>query len=189
MCPFDESSPRLRCEYNVPRCYVKCKYFFHGFAINFFRFVTYLNPKFSQIQHYVNQLRYFLPFFAVSVTFSSIPFGLTSEFLSFVRNHLLHFLIVTYKTLALYLCSHSFQNFFGFLWCPRNRIQGFPLRGSWRQSRLMRWTVYAGKEQKLPAGTQPFHLIRPVCALGTFPSKRKAMGAGKQPLLYYYIKT
>ena len=114
--------PRLRCEYNVPRCYVKCKYFFHGFAINFFRFVTYLNPKFSQIQHYVNQLRYFLPFFAVSVTFSSIPFGLTSEFLSFVRNHLLHFLIVTYKTLALYLCSHGFQNFFAFF--PQGRAFG-----------------------------------------------------------------
>ena len=50
-------------------------------------------------------------------------------------------------------------------------VKGFPLRGSWRQSRLMRWQVKAGEKQRLPSKKQDFHLIRPVCALGTFPSR------------------
>ena len=50
-------------------------------------------------------------------------------------------------------------------------VKGFPLRGSWRRSRLMRWRVKTLKKQKFPSKTQDFHLIRPVCALGTFPSR------------------
>ena len=112
--------PRLRCEYNVPRCYVKCKYFFHGFAIIFFRFVTTLNPEILFLYRYVNQFRYFSPFPAISVTFFSVLLRLASEFLIFFCNCLLHFPIATYKTLALYLCSHCFQNFFRL--SPRGRV-------------------------------------------------------------------
>ena len=57
-----------------------------------------------------------MPFFAVSVTFSSIPFGLTSEFLSFVCNHLLHFLIVAYKTPCPIALFPRFSEFFTFFW-------------------------------------------------------------------------
>ena len=35
----------------------------------------------------------------------------------------------------------------------------------------MRWQVKTVKKQKLPSEKQGFHLIRPVCALGTFPSR------------------
>ena len=35
----------------------------------------------------------------------------------------------------------------------------------------MRWQVKTGKKQVLQSKTQDFHLIRPVCALGTFPSR------------------
>ena len=117
---------RLRCEYNVPRCYVKCKYFFHGFAINFFRFVTSLNSGIYHLQYYVNDLRYFSPFPAISVTFFSVLFHLSSEFLIFFCNCLLHFPIATYKTLALYLCSHGFQNFFEFFPQGRSRRMQCP---------------------------------------------------------------
>ena len=57
-----------------------------------------------------------MPFFAVSVTFSSIPFGLTSEFLSFVCNHSLHFLIVAYKTPGPIALFPRFSEFFTFFW-------------------------------------------------------------------------
>ena len=115
--------PRLRCEYNVPRCYVKCKYFFHSFAINFFRFVTSLNPGIYYLQYYVNDLRYLLPFPAISVTFFSALFHLSSEFLIFFCNCLLHFPIATYKTLALYLCSHRFQKFFRVRFAPERVLR------------------------------------------------------------------
>ena len=35
----------------------------------------------------------------------------------------------------------------------------------------------AGKNHKLPSQTQDFHLIRPVCALGTFPSRGRLANA------------
>ena len=96
-----------------------------------------------------------MPFFAVSVTFSSIPFGLTSEFLSFVCNHLLHFLIVAYKTLALYLCSHGFQNFFAFFpqgraFRLRNRRDG--IAGAAIGRPLLESAAFRGRAMHAPTG-------------------------------------
>ena len=96
---------------------------FHGFAINFFHFVTSLNPGIYYLQYYVNDLRYLLPFPAISVTFFSSLFHFSSEFLIFFCNCLLHFPIATYKTLALYLCSHRFQKFFRVRFAPERVLR------------------------------------------------------------------
>ena len=56
-------------------------------------------------------------------------------------------------------------------------VKGFPLRGSWRRSRLMRWQVKTGKKAETSIKKQDFHLIRPVCALDTFPSRGRLVNA------------
>ena len=96
---------------------------FHASAINILRFAPPLTPRIYYLQYYVNDLRYLLPFPAISVTFFSVLFHLSSEFLIFFCNCLLHFPIATYKTRALYLCSHRFQKFFRVRFAPERVLR------------------------------------------------------------------
>ena len=50
----------------------------------------------------------------------------------------------------------------------------------------MRWIVKTGKKQKLPSKTQDFHLIRPVFALGTFPSRGRLEKAFLFLVLWFF---
>ena len=121
--------PVMRCNYNVPLCYVKCKSFFHNFAINFFLFVT--TPIFwlyfyggQGENHAVSHA--FLPYFFTS------PCGTghtRQEFVTFFVTFLFPDRLCDYKTAMVLFLFHTFL----FLFYRLNFAPLSPLSGisSW----------------------------------------------------------